>query len=123
VAWSSPSWNRDLKNSSSLPTHTKYAIHLSIAADIIIEFDAYRPPGVTEILATSFDYYISRIDYEIVLKYLHKKPSPDIEVQENLAVEAQIYNILGHHHRIISFKGGNALQGLRLKFATNGLVA
>lgn len=58
-----------------------------------------------------------------MLKYLHKKPSPDIEAQENLAVEAQIYAILGCHRRIIGFTGGNAVQGLRLEFATNGSVA
>ncbi|PVH67283.1 kinase-like protein, partial [Cadophora sp. DSE1049] len=74
-------------------------------------------------LATSFDYCIGRIDHETVLKYLHKKQTPDIEAQENLAVEAQVYTILGHHHRIISFKGGNAFQGLRLEYATNGSVA
>jgi serine/threonine protein kinase len=86
-----------------------------MAADTIIEFTAHCPLGVTEILATSFDYCIGRIDHETGLKYLHKKQSPDIE--------AQIYTILGHHHRIISFKGGNALQGLRLEFATNGSLA
>jgi serine/threonine protein kinase len=94
-----------------------------MAADTIIECTAHCPLGVTEILATSFDYCIGRIDHETVLKYLHKKQSPDIEAQENLAVEAQIYTILGHHHRIISFKGGNALKGLRLEFATNGSLA
>jgi serine/threonine protein kinase len=94
-----------------------------MVADSIIEFAAHRPPGVADILATSFDYCIGRIDHETVLKYLHKKQSPDIEAQENLAIEAQIYTILGRHDRIIKFKGGNALQGLRLEYATNGSVA
>jgi hypothetical protein len=94
-----------------------------MAADMIIEVTAYCPPGVSEILATSFDYCVGRIDHDTVLKYLHKRQSPDIEAWENLAIEAQIYTILGHHNRIIRFKGGDAWQGLRLEYATNGSVA
>jgi len=62
-----------------------------MAADTRIEFTAYSPPGVSKILATSFDYCISRIDDNTVLKYLHKKQYRDVEAQENLAVKAQLY--------------------------------
>jgi hypothetical protein len=91
-----------------------------MAADSIIEFTAYCPPGVSEILATSFDYCIGRIDHDTVLKYLHKKQSPDVEAHENITVEALIYTILGHHKQFIRFKSGDAWHGLRLEYATNG---
>jgi serine/threonine protein kinase len=93
-----------------------------MAADSRIEFTAYCPPSVSEILATSFDYCIGRVDNNTVLKYLHKKQYPDVEAQENLAVEAQIYTLLGHHNRIVRFKGGDALHGLLLEYAANGSV-
>ncbi|KAF4637828.1 hypothetical protein G7Y89_g246 [Cudoniella acicularis] len=76
-----------------------------MTGDNTIEFTAYCPPGVSEVLATSFDYCVGRINHDTVLKYLHKKPSPGIEAQENLAVEAQIYSILGHHNRIQTAEG------------------
>jgi serine/threonine protein kinase len=54
---------------------------------------------------------------------LSKTSYDDIEAWENLAVKAQIYTTLGHHNRIIRFKGGDAWQGLRLEYTTNGSVA
>jgi hypothetical protein len=51
-----------------------------MAADSRIEFTAYCPLGVSEILATLFDYYIGRVDDDTVLKYLYKKQYPIVEV-------------------------------------------
>jgi hypothetical protein len=78
-------------------------------ADMEIEFKYYYPPGVSEIIACSFDFFVGRIDEYTVLKYPHG-------AQMRLDVEAQIYTILGDHDRIIGFKGGDK-QGIRLEYA------
>ena len=50
-----------------------------MAANSRIEFTAYRPLGISEILTTSFNYYIGRVDDDTVLKYLYKKQYPIVE--------------------------------------------
>jgi hypothetical protein len=50
-----------------------------------------------------------------MLKYVHQKPSPDAKAREYLAVEAQIYAVIGYHYRIVRLKGGDAYNGFRLE--------
>ncbi|KAI9053502.1 hypothetical protein LZ554_002457 [Drepanopeziza brunnea f. sp. 'monogermtubi'] len=92
-----------------------------ISPDLETEIISYYPPGVTEIIASSFSCSLGRIDDTTVLKYLHDE-SPDIKAQARLHIEAQMYAILGDHDRIIKFKGveGN---GIRLEYAINGSLA
>ena len=90
-------------------------------SDLEIQIIRHYPPGVTAIVASSFSCFLGRIDKNTVLKYPHDE-SPDIHEQTRLAIEAQIYTILGDHDRIIKFKGGDG-RGIRLEYAINGSVA
>jgi hypothetical protein len=92
-----------------------------MTSDLEIQIIRYYPPGVTAIVASSFSYFLGRIDENTVVKYPHDE-SPDINEQTRLAIEAQIYTILGDHDRIIKFKGGDG-RGIRLEYAINGSVA
>ncbi|KAH9224970.1 hypothetical protein DL95DRAFT_517112 [Leptodontidium sp. 2 PMI_412] len=92
-----------------------------MSPDLEIEIIDYYPPGVTDIIASSFSCFLGRIDDSTVLKYPHDK-SPDIKDQARIHIEAQIYTILGDHDRIIKFKGVEGT-GIRLEYATYGSVA
>jgi len=92
-----------------------------MAPDMEIEIIRYYAPGVTAIIASSFSYFLGRIDDNTVLKYPHEE-NPDIDTQARLTIEAQIYKILGDHDRIVKFKGGDG-RGICLEYAINGSVA
>ncbi|KAL2062445.1 hypothetical protein VTL71DRAFT_6711 [Oculimacula yallundae] len=81
----------------------------------------YYPPGVTNIIASSFSCFISHIDENLVLKYPNIE-SLEINVQARIHSESQLYTILGNHDRVIKFKGVEEAVIL-LKYATNGSVA
>lgn len=77
----------------------------------------YYPPGVSEIIGCGGECFIGAIDDLSVLKY----PSVPGD-RESIHIEAQLLQILGHHPRIISFKGLTE-HGLILQRASNGSLS
>ncbi|KAH6710667.1 kinase-like domain-containing protein [Leptodontidium sp. MPI-SDFR-AT-0119] len=71
-----------------------------MSPDLEIEIIDYYPPGVTDIIASSFSCFLG----------------------PRIHIEAQIYTILGDHDRIIKFKGVEGT-GIRLEYATYRSVA
>ncbi|KAI9892155.1 MAG: hypothetical protein M1814_001861 [Vezdaea aestivalis] len=102
--------------------------------DVIIQ--AWYPKGVKRILACGGSNNIGLIDETTVLKYPQICPGSlvnavgDEKVVNALAssakfglrVEEQIYKTLGHHDRIVGFKGQHD-DGILLEYMPNGSVA
>lgn len=105
-----------------------------LSLDDAIQIKEWYPPGVTSIITSTFDGYIGRMEDGTILKYLHKFPAEtdpervrvtanmERQAKASLDVEAQIYQILGDHDRIIKFLGSDEW-GLCLEFADNGSLA
>jgi len=92
-----------------------------MAPNLQVEILPYYPPRVTAIIASSFSYFVGRIDDDTVPKYQNEE-NLDINTLARLNIEAQIYRILSDHDRIIQFKGGDE-RGICLEYAINGSVA
>lgn len=56
-------------------------------ADMEIEIKNYYPPGVSEIIACSFDFFVGRIDEHTVFKHPHGEQNPCTDAQIRLDVE------------------------------------
>ncbi|OCL04049.1 kinase-like protein [Glonium stellatum] len=103
-------------------------------ADIVIY--AWCPRGVQNVIASGGNNFIGLVDENTVLKYpqIPSEKPPNLigdeklctalrkEALVGLRVEEQILRILGHHDRIIGFKGKHQ-DGLLLEYMPNGSVA
>lgn len=103
--------------------------------DIVIY--SWYPRGVKSVIASGGSNFIGLVDENTVLKYPNLPSGESLgldfenekvyrilrqEHQLGLNVEEQILEILGQHHRIISFKGKHE-DGLLLEYMPNGSVA
>ncbi|MCJ1478789.1 hypothetical protein MMC13_007473 [Lambiella insularis] len=105
--------------------------------DIVIY--SWYPRGVKSVIASGGSNFIGLVDENTVLKYpnLPSRESSGLDIENGkekiyrilrqeqqlgLVVEEQILEVLGQHHRIISFKGKYE-DGLLLEYMPNGLVA
>lgn len=76
----------------------------------------YRPPGVVGPCTAGSTCYIGFLNDETVLKYPLSSKYSDV-----VAVEAQIFGVLGYHPHILKYYGKND-HGLMLEYAANGSV-
>jgi len=83
----------------------------------VVEYHYYCPPGVQRVLATGTSAFIGEVDDSTVLKY-PLQPGGDMS---RLQHEHKILNIVGHHPRVVSYKGFTEAD-LYLERATNGII-
>lgn len=75
----------------------------------------WYPDGVQRIITTGGNHYIGFVNDTTILKYPHSKGTGS----EGLHAESKMLQQLGHHHRVIAFKGQHE-DGLLLEYAPNG---
>ncbi|KAK6225183.1 hypothetical protein QIS74_01230 [Colletotrichum tabaci] len=83
----------------------------------VIVYRHYCPPEVKRVLASGGSAFIGEVNDSTVLKY-PLSPNGDMS---RLEVEKQLLEAVGHHDRIIKFKGSSAV-GLYLERAVKGNI-